>query len=144
MLLRDELQKAKATVMHPIVLYMLLCDKVDHEPEKPWRLRIEGFLPQRLRWPEQSTTPLHLERLVVLLILTNGHAAGWGRIDCINEETGMLVSHTPPALIQLSDPLLVTARTFTLRDCYFPTPGAYLVRFFFEDVLASQQSLIVR
>jgi len=123
--------------MHPIVLYMLLCDKVDHEPQQPWRLRIEGFLPQRLRWPDQSTTPLHLERLVVLLILTNGHAAGSGRIDCINEETGVLISETPALLIPLSDPLLVIARTFTLRNCYFVRPGAYLVRFFFEGVLLS-------
>ena len=42
------------------------------------------------------------------------------------------------------DPVRPTGVTFALRDCRFPTPGVYLVQFFFEDEVICQHSLIVR
>jgi hypothetical protein len=83
---------------------------------------------------------------VVLLILADGRGTGRGRVDCINEETGLPVFRFGEAVISFADrdPSIPIGRTFTIRDCYFPAPGAYLVRFFFDDEPIGAQPLTVR
>jgi hypothetical protein len=134
-----------ATTIPPIVRSMILCDEVKHDPNRPGRLTIEGFLPQ-LRWPEGRTTPLPLEKLLVFLILTDGRGEGQGRITCSNEETGFPIFETGAALISFlgKDPTQPMGRLIVARDCRFPAPGSYLFRFLFEGKVLSQQSLIVR
>jgi hypothetical protein len=132
-------------VLPPIVRYMILCDEASRDPKQPGRITVTGLIPF-LRWPAQSTVPLRLERLVVLLILADGRRTGRGQIVCINEETGMPVFRSEEAVISFADrdPSIPIGRTFTFRDCYFPAPGAYLVRFLFDDEPICSQPLIVR
>jgi hypothetical protein len=126
-------------------LHLILCEDVAHDPQNRARLNITRFIPL-LGWPAGSTTPLRLERLVALLILTDGRGTGRGRIGCIYEETGQPIFQSDEQVITFRDrdPSLPRGVTFTMRDCRFPTPGAYLVQFFFEDEVIFQQSLIVR
>jgi hypothetical protein len=124
---------------------MISCDEVFQDQQRPGKLTIVG-LTSLVAWPSGATTPLRLERLVVLLILTDGRGAGMGRIVCLNEETGLPVFASPAARISFEDknPLGHYGVRFRLNDCRFPAPGAYTVQFFFDDTLVQEQLLTVR
>ncbi len=134
-----------SAVIPPAVLSMILCEEVVRDPQRPGRPTAAGLL-WFLGWPDGLTTPLHLERLVVLLILTDGRGIGRGRIACINEETGQPIFGSEEETINFRDksPALPFGKMFTLQDCRFPVPGAYQVQFVFEDEVISRQPLIVR
>jgi hypothetical protein len=134
-----------AIVIPPNVRLMLLCDEVLPDPTWPGRVQLNGLILQ-LHWPEGSTTPLHLERLAVLLVLAGGRGSGLGRVDCMNEETGELIfqSAALPVVFAGKDPSAAFPGRFMIRDCYFKEPGAYLVRFLLEGKVVAQQGLIVR
>ncbi len=97
-------------------------------------------------WPAGTTAPVRLDKLTVLLILTDGRGVGTGRILCRNEETGAPVFGSPPVRISFEgkDPTGHYAVTVKLLDCRFPAPGAYVVQFLFEDALVREQPITVR
>ena len=99
-----------------------------------------------LRWPAGTATPMRLEKLVVLLVLTDGRGAGMGRIVCHNEETGVPIFESPPSPISFEgkDPLGHFAVRFKLLDCRFPAPGVYVVQFLFDDAMIHEQFVTVR
>src|SRR5258707_184306 len=72
-------ETAMSVVLKPTVLNMILCDEALPDSERPGKLTIVGLI-SLLRWPEGETTPLRLEQLVALLILTDGRGTGRGRI----------------------------------------------------------------
>jgi hypothetical protein len=129
----------------PNVRYMILCHEALAEPESPGRLRVNGLIPE-LRWPQGSTTPFHLGQLAVLLVLAGGRGSGQGWVDCIDDETGTPISRSGKRNVEFKDkdPLVPFCGRIALRDCYFPRPGWYRVRFLLDDQLISQQMLIVR
>src|SRR5689334_19989730 len=71
----------------PRARYMILCDEVLKDEQRPGKLTIVG-LTSLVNWPADAATEVHLDRLVVLLILTDGYGAGMGKIVCVSEETG--------------------------------------------------------
>jgi hypothetical protein len=129
----------------PRARYLIVCDEVLTDPQRPGKLIIVG-LASLVVWPTGATTPLRLEKLVVLLILTDGRGAGMGRIVCRNEETGAPVFGSPPTRISFEgkDPSGHHAVTFKLLDCRFPAPGVYVVQFLFDDALVQEQLVTVR
>jgi hypothetical protein len=129
----------------PCVLQMILCDEVVSNPRKPGTLDVNGLV-WLVRWPAGGTVPARLDRLVALLILTDGRGAGRGRIRCLNEETGMPIfgSADVPISFEGKDPSLPYGVRIGLRNCRFPVPGAYTVQFLFEDEVLCQQTLLVR
>jgi len=129
----------------PAVRYMIVCDEVLKDWARPGKLTVVG-LTSLVDWPNGATTPLQLERLVVLLILTDGRGAGMGRILCMNEETGLPVFGSPPQRIsfQGKDPTGHYGVTFKLLDCWFPARGVYLVQFLLDDKVLSHQIVTVR
>lgn len=129
----------------PIVRYMIVCDEVILDPERPGKIMTVG-LTTLLRWPEGSTSPLCLEKLVVLLILTDGRGAGTGRIVCVNEETNQPIfrSADRPISFEGKDPSLSHGVTFKLLECRFPVPGAYSIQFHFNGTVLARQTVLVR
>jgi hypothetical protein len=129
----------------PHARYMIVCDEVIRDQQRQGKLMIVG-LTSLVDWPDGATTPVHLEKLVVLLILTDGHGSGAGRILCVNEETGVPAFGSAPMRISFEgkDPSGHYGVTFKLRDCRFPEPGVYAIRFLFEDTLVHEQILTVR
>src|SRR5579863_8392404 len=89
----------------PSARYMIVCDEVLKDPKRPGKLIIVG-LTTLVIWPSGATSPVCLERLVVLLILTDGRGIGMARIRCLNEETGLPVFGSParPISFQGKDP----------------------------------------
>jgi hypothetical protein len=124
---------------------MILCDEILHDEPRPGKLIIVG-LTSLIDWPTGSTTPMRLEKLVVLLILTDGRGTGKGQIVCRNEVTGVPIFGSPPTVISFEgkDPTGHYGVTFKLLDCHFPEPGVYLVQFLFDDHLVHEQALTVR
>lgn len=134
-----------AVAVAPQARYLILCDEVLPDPQRPGKLMIVG-LTSLVAWPAGSTTPVRLEKLTVLLILTDGRGTGTGQIVCRNEETGERVFGSPPVRLSFEgkDPLGHYAVTFKLLDCRFPAPGVYIVQFLFDDSVVREQSVTVR
>jgi hypothetical protein len=128
----------------PRARYMLLCDEVVRDAQRPGKLTVVG-LTSLVVWPAGTTTPVSLGRLVVLLILTDGYGAGTGHILC-SDENGFPVFQSPPVPISFAgkDPAGHYGVTFTLLDCRFPAPGVYTVQFLFDDSVVQDQLLTVR
>ena len=99
-----------------------------------------------IEWTQGNVTPLVLDKLVVLLILTDGRGGGSGRIVCYQEETGDPVfgSGDHPISFAGKDPSLPYGVTFELLNCRFPSPGAYDVQFRFDGEVLARQTVIVR
>jgi hypothetical protein len=129
----------------PHARYMIVCDEVLTDPQRPGKLMIVG-LTSLVDWPADGATPLQLEKLVVLLILTDGRGVGTGQIICRNEISGQPVFGSPPARISFEGkgPIGHYAVTFKLLDCRFQEPGAYVVQFLFNGTLVQEQPLTVR
>jgi hypothetical protein len=72
----------------PIALYMTVSDDVLTDTPAKGKVTVSGLI-SRVDWPSGSTTPLRLEKLAVLLVLTGGRGSGKARVVCINEETGV-------------------------------------------------------
>ena len=134
-----------AISLAPRARYMILCDEVLPDPQRPGKLMIVG-LTSLINWPAASTEPLQLERLVVLLVLTDGRGVGTGQIVCRSEESGRPVFGSPPTRISFEGkgPIGHHAVTFKLLDCHFREAGAYVVQFLFDGTLVQEQPLTVR
>jgi hypothetical protein len=132
-------------VIAPQARYLIVCDEVLPDPQRPGKLMIVG-LTSLVDWPAGSTTGMRLEKLTVLLILTDGRGVGEGRIVCRNEESEAPVFGSPPVLISFEgkDPVGHYAVTFKLLNCRFPAAGVYLVQFLFNDAVVRDQPITVR
>ncbi len=101
-------------VIEPSVLHMILCDEVLRDPQRPGKLTIAGLI-TLLRWPTGTSTPLHLEQLVILLILTDGRGTGRGRIRCINAVTGVSADMADLAVAKKAKVYYVTSQGNVVR-----------------------------
>jgi hypothetical protein len=134
-----------AITLAPRARYMILCDEVLPDPQRPGKLMIVG-LTSLVYWPAASTEPLRLEKLVVLLVLTDGRGVGTAQIVCRREISGEPVFGSPPTRLSFEGkgPIGHYAVTFKLLDCLFQEPGAYVVQFLFDNTLVHEQPLTVR
>ncbi len=129
----------------PNVRYLVVCDEVLKDQSRPGKLTVVG-LTSLVAWPAGAMASVSVDRLVVLLILTDGRGTGMGRIRCVNDETGQPVFGSPARRISFEgkDPTGHYGVTFSLLDCRFPAPGVYVIQFLFDDTLAGQQLITVR
>ena len=134
-----------ALTVAPQVRYTIVCDEVVKDEQRAGKLMIVG-LTTLVNWPPGSTSPLRLDKLTVLLILTDGRGSGMAQIFCVNEETGLLVFGSPPTPISFEDkdPVGHYGVTFKLQNCPFPTQGVYVVQFRFDDAVVHEQFVTVR
>ncbi len=132
------------TPIAPSARYMIVCDEVLKDEQRPGKLMIVG-LTTLVVWPWGATTPVCLERIVVLLILTDGRGTGMGRILCLNEtELPVFGSPRRPISFEGKDPAGHYGVTFKLLDCRFPAPGVYTIQFLFDEKVVSEQLVTVR
>jgi hypothetical protein len=64
----------------PAVRYMLVCDEV-LQAASTGKLTIVG-LTSAIHWPAASAEALRLDKLVVLLVLTDGRGKGKSQVVC--------------------------------------------------------------
>lgn len=128
----------------PIVRYMLLCEDCITDPKNPRRVTIIGLL-SHLNAIGDPAYPAHCAELCVFLALTEGRGQGSAKVSCVHEETGQKIFETPEYLIQFGPDLLeVTAKLFRIRSFRFPSPGRYLVQFWYEGVEVEERPLLLR
>src|SRR5260370_40491510 len=72
-------------VVAPRARYMIVCDEILLDPQRQGKLLIVG-LTSLVNWPAGTTTPVRLEKLAVLLILTDGRGAGRGGLPFLHGE----------------------------------------------------------
>ncbi len=126
----------------PAVRYMLLCDEVLQAASK---LTVVG-LTSAISWPAASSASLRLDRLVVLLVLTDGRGKGKSQVVCYDDETGVPVFGSPEVEVSFEgkDPTGYYGVQFKLLSCIFPHPGVYVVRFLFGGTTVHEVPVTVR
>jgi hypothetical protein len=124
---------------------MIVCDEVVVDSQRQGKLTIVG-LTTVIKWPQGATTSSSLERLVVLLVLTDGRGSGTGRVECVNEMTGHVLFRSKDHTVSFAgkDPSRCHGFVFKIADCRFPGPGAYTIHFRFNEEVIARQTLIVR
>ena len=80
----------------PGARYLIVCDEVLPDSQRPEKLMIVG-LTSLVAWPAGGTTPVRLEKLAVLLILTDGRARGWVESSAATRKPGRRCSALRPS-----------------------------------------------
>jgi hypothetical protein len=130
--------------VHPVVRYLIVCEDVQIDPDRPRRITLVGLL-SAIRSVEQPPFPLLYRELCVFLQLTEcrGPADGW--IEIQFAETGEVLFRTRVRTIPFSsDPLELVGVTFRIRNCLFEQPGLYWVQFWYNNDMLAQQPLLLR
>jgi hypothetical protein len=123
---------------------MLLCDSWELDPANDRRITVYGLM-SNIHALDDPPYPLFLEEMCVLLVLTEGHGQGEGKIVCVFEETESPVFHTPDRTITFgTDPLEIRGVSFRIRDCSFPQAGLYSIQFWFDGELVEKRPLRMR
>ncbi len=134
-----------AVAIAPRARYMIVCDEILREGQRKGKLTAAGIT-TLVNWPGEPTTILRLDKLSVLLVLTDGRGEGTAQIVCRNEETGAGLFRTPEKSLSFVDktPAGHYGVTFKILDIKFPAPGVYVLEFLFNGTIVAQQSLTVR
>jgi hypothetical protein len=128
----------------PIVRYMIVCDDVVNDPQRPQKPVVVG-LTCRVNSTGQPPYPTRLERLTVFLVLTDARGAGTGWIRIIFEETEELIFETGHRTLQFgNDPLRLAGVKFQILDCPFPRLGIYRAEFWYNNECLTHQILECR
>lgn len=89
--------------------------------------------------------PFWLNQMCVFLVLTEGRGVGSCRLKLVFEETGQVVWETRPQSIAFGpDPLALHGLIFRDRQVPFPSPGMYIVQFWYNDRMMAQQPVRAR
>ena len=133
--------------MEPVVRYMLLCDAVTVDPDRPLCVQIDCLM-IAIRSHEEPPFPLLRESICVLLVLTECRGQGVGeiRVVCLDDATDTPVFGSPPRQLAFAgeSPLETIGVSFVLRDCLFPKAGRYAVQFWYNGRSISEQALLLR
>ena len=130
--------------VHPTVRYLVVCEDVQTDPEKPRRISLIGLL-STIRSVEQPAFPLLYRELCVYLQLTECRGSAEGRIEIQHADSERVVFRTRARTIPFgNDPLEVVAVNFRIRNCLFPEPGLYRVQFWYNEQMIVQQPLLLR
>jgi hypothetical protein len=123
---------------------MIVCDELLKDATRPGKPVIVG-LTSLVRW-RGGAEPTTLAKMTVFLVLTDGRGAGQGFVRCVDESSGEEVfrSVTLPLSFAGRNPTDLSGVEFRLFDCPFPTPGNYLIRFLFDDVVLEERIVTVR
>jgi len=131
----------------PIVRYMLLCDDVRVDPDRPSCSNV-ACLMSNIAALDDPPYPLLREMLCVYLVLVE--CRGTGRVQIrvafADSEPEQPVFGTPEHEVDFAgvDPLEAIGIPFRIRDCRFPRPGRYSVQFWYNGRKLEERPLRLR
>jgi hypothetical protein len=133
-----------ADVPLPIVRYMIVCDDILTDPERPGKPMLVGLI--CLLAPDtEPPYPFWLSQMCVLLILAEGRGTGTCELRLIFEETGEVVWQTKRLPIAFGpDPVALRGVIFRDHQVPFPARGVYIVQFWYNDQMLAQQTIVAR
>lgn len=130
--------------LQPTVRYLIVCEDVHLDPQKPRRVTLVG-LTSAIRGLDEPPFPLRYRELCVFLQLTECRGSAEGRIEIHHSESESMGFRTRTRTIPLgTEPLEVVGFTFRIRNCLFPEPGLYWVQFWYNEQIIAQQPLLLR
>jgi hypothetical protein len=130
--------------VRPSVRYLIVCEDVQIDPDKPRRVTLAGLI-SAIRSLEEPPFPLLYRELCVFLQLTECRGPGEGRIEIQHADSSRVVFRTRTRTLPLGeDPLEVVGMTFRIRNCLFQEAGLYWVQFWYNEQIIAQQSLLLR
>jgi hypothetical protein len=131
----------------PIVRYMLLCDDVRPDPDRPGCTHIDCLMSNIVSL-EDPPFPLLREMICVYLVLTECQGRGTVqiRVSFVDDEPEQPVFGTPVHDLDFAGvgPLDAIGIPFRIRDCPFPRPGGYAVQFWYNGQKLDERPLRVR
>lgn len=128
----------------PIVRYLIVCDDVVKDPNRPKRVTIVGLI-SAIRVVSDPPFPLLYRELVVFSQLTEVRAAGEIRVDVVRLDDDQLLSRTRAQAVNVgNDPLAIHGLVFRIRDVVFPAPGLHAVRLWYNDQQIAEQPFLLR
>jgi hypothetical protein len=127
-----------------MVRYLILCEDVRREEDKPRRLTLVGLI-SAIHSLEEPPFPLLYREICVFLQLTECRGPANGRVEIQHADSSQVVFRAQSRTIPfVSDPLEVVGVTFRLRNCLFQLPGLYWVQFWYNAQMIAQAPLLVR
>jgi hypothetical protein len=133
--------------MTPIVRYMLLCDDVRIDPDKPYCVNIDCLMTNIVSL-EEPPFPLVREMFCVYLVLTDCYGKGVGqiRVAYVDGEHEQLLFGSREHELDFTDhtPLEVLSVAFRIEACRFPRAGRYSVQFRYNQELVDEKPLLLR
>ncbi len=128
----------------PIVRHMLICRECDvGEFDKrvtifDWinGISIESFDPHE-EW--------NYDLLCVALMFRGGRGNGLAQVSCLHEEKEKEIFASPPSLvIWPENPLEYQDLIFKFTECWFPAPGSYVMRFWYNEDAVMDLPFVVK
>lgn len=133
--------------MTPDVRYMLLCDDVRVDSDKPNCTHIDCLMSNIVSL-ETPPFPLVRESICVYLVLTGCHGAGIAqiRIAYSDGEHEQPLFGTPRHTLDFTphSPLELLGVVFRLVACRFPHAGRYSVQFWYDGTKLEERPLQLR
>ncbi|MCE9533062.1 MAG: hypothetical protein K8T89_18340 [Planctomycetes bacterium] len=130
--------------VYPVIRYLIVCEVVQTDPENPRRVTLVGLI-SAIRSLEQPPFPLLYREICVFLQMTSCRGPADARVEIQHADSGQVVFRTKTRTIHLgNDPLEVVGIAFRIRNCLFHVGGLYLVQFWYNDQMISQEPILLR
>jgi hypothetical protein len=130
--------------MEPEVLYLILCDQLQSDPNNYHRYNIFGLVTS-IRSVVAPPFPVVQPELLAVVIWTGGHAAGELALHIIEDSSANTVFHTRPRQVRLvGDAAAIGGVVFRIQNCSFPAAGLYWVEVLFAGSVIARQRLLLK
>jgi hypothetical protein len=130
--------------MGPDVLYLILCDAAQADPQNYNRLNVLGLMTS-IRSTAQPPFPVVRPQFLAAVIWIGGHGAGVLQLRIVADRSGHTIFRTRPRQVRfVGDPAAVGGITFRIQNCSFPAAGLYWVEVLFAGGVIARQRLFLR
>jgi hypothetical protein len=126
------------------VLHLILCNRVETDPNNYHRCNIFGLITS-IRSAAAPAFPVVHPQLLALIIWTGGQGTGELTLRIIDDRSASAVFRTRPRQVRfVGDAASVGGVAFRIQNCAFPAAGLYWVEVLFAGLLLARQRLVVR
>ncbi len=133
--------------MTPSIRYMLLCDDVHADADKPACTHVECLMSHIVSL-DDPPYPFLREMICVFLVLAECRGRGRVqiRVSFIDDLHEQPLFGSPEHEVDFASvgPLDTVGIPFRLRDCRFPSAGTYSVQFWYNGAKVEERSLQLR
>lgn len=130
--------------MTPDVVYLVLCERAQIDPNNLHRINLFGLLTS-IRSTASPSFPVKRTQIAAVTVWTGGQGSGELICRVIQDTSGRPIFHTRPRPVRfVGDPTAVGAVIFNIRNCSFPAAGLYWVEVLFAGAVIARQRLFLR
>ena len=133
--------------MQPVVVYMLLCDDVRMDPDRPNCVHVDCLMGNIVSL-ENPPFPLLREMICVYIVLTECYQQGIAQVRVVytdsENEQPLFGSSRHSLNFAGHSPLEMLGVVFRLEGCEFPQAGRYSIQFWYNDRMVEERPLRLR